>query len=70
MVSRWRGVALTLYEEGAIGRSWRIGVDSDERTELVTTGPFALARTRSVCRAMPMATTRFEQVVSSPALAL
>jgi protein-S-isoprenylcysteine O-methyltransferase Ste14 len=28
----------------AMGESWRIGVDESERTELVTDGPFALAR--------------------------
>ena len=27
-----------------MGTSWRIGVDASERTDLVTTGPFALAR--------------------------
>ena len=27
-----------------MGTSWRIGVDGSEKTELVTTGPFALAR--------------------------
>jgi protein-S-isoprenylcysteine O-methyltransferase Ste14 len=26
------------------GASWRIGVDPDERTTLVTSGPFAIAR--------------------------
>lgn len=38
------GIALTLYAQLAMGSSWRIGVDPDERTELVTTGPFALVR--------------------------
>lgn len=38
------GVALTLYAQVAMGESWRIGVDHDERTELVTDGPFALVR--------------------------
>ena len=27
-----------------MGTSWRIGVDHEERTDLVTTGPFALVR--------------------------
>jgi protein-S-isoprenylcysteine O-methyltransferase Ste14 len=27
-----------------MGTSWRIGVDLDERTRLVTSGPFALVR--------------------------
>jgi len=38
------GTALTLYAQLAMGTSWRIGVDSAERTELVTTGPFGLVR--------------------------
>lgn len=38
------GVALTLYAQVAMGESWRIGVDHDERTELVTDGPYALVR--------------------------
>ena len=27
-----------------MGRSWRVGVDKDERTDLVTEGPFAFVR--------------------------
>jgi protein-S-isoprenylcysteine O-methyltransferase Ste14 len=38
------GLALTLYAQVAMGTSWRIGVDADERTDLVTDGPFALVR--------------------------
>lgn len=38
------GLAATLVAQVAMGRSWRIGVDESERTELVTTGPFALVR--------------------------
>jgi len=38
------GIAGTLYAQMAMGASWRIGVDATERTELVTTGPFALVR--------------------------
>jgi protein-S-isoprenylcysteine O-methyltransferase Ste14 len=38
------GILLTFYAQVAMGRSWRIGVDPDERTELVTAGPFALVR--------------------------
>jgi protein-S-isoprenylcysteine O-methyltransferase Ste14 len=38
------GIGLTFYAQGAMGTSWRIGVDESERTELVTTGPFALVR--------------------------
>jgi protein-S-isoprenylcysteine O-methyltransferase Ste14 len=38
------GLALTLYAQGAMGESWRIGVSDDEQTTLVTTGPFASVR--------------------------
>lgn len=38
------GLVITLVAQAAMGRSWRIGVDESEKTELVTTGPFALVR--------------------------
>lgn len=38
------GLVGTLVAQGAMGRSWRIGVDESERTELVITGPFAIVR--------------------------
>jgi protein-S-isoprenylcysteine O-methyltransferase Ste14 len=38
------GIGLTFYAQVAMGTSWRIGVDPEERTQLVTTGPFALVR--------------------------
>lgn len=38
------GIAATLSAQVAMGNSWRIGVDPGERTELVTTGPFAVVR--------------------------
>jgi protein-S-isoprenylcysteine O-methyltransferase Ste14 len=38
------GLGGTLYAQVAMGSSWRIGVDETERTELVTTGPFAVVR--------------------------
>lgn len=38
------GIAATLAAQLAMGTSWRIGVDPTERTSLVTSGPFALAR--------------------------
>jgi len=38
------GIAATFYAQVAMGSSWRIGVDEAERTELVTSGPFALVR--------------------------
>lgn len=38
------GLAATLYAQLAMGASWRIGVDAEERTALVTGGPFAIVR--------------------------
>ncbi len=38
------GLAATLAAQFAMGSSWRIGVDHAERTELVTSGPFAYSR--------------------------
>lgn len=38
------GIAGTLYAQLAMGASWRIGVDPEERTALVAGGPFALVR--------------------------
>ncbi|MFF1291710.1 MULTISPECIES: methyltransferase family protein [unclassified Streptomyces] len=38
------GVVGTLAAQRAMGASWRVGVDQDERTALVRGGPFALVR--------------------------
>jgi protein-S-isoprenylcysteine O-methyltransferase Ste14 len=38
------GIAVTFWAQLAMGRSWRIGVDPGERTELVTSGIFAVVR--------------------------
>jgi protein-S-isoprenylcysteine O-methyltransferase Ste14 len=38
------GIAATVAAQRAMGRSWRAGVRSTEKTELVTTGPFRLVR--------------------------
>ncbi|MFC4049790.1 methyltransferase family protein [Actinomadura syzygii] len=38
------GVVGTLAAQTSMGASWRIGVDEDEPTALVTTGAFSLAR--------------------------
>lgn len=38
------GILLTFGAQVAMGDAWRIGVDPEERTELVTDGPFALVR--------------------------
>ena len=38
------GLLVTLAAQRAMGESWRIGVDPDERTELVTAGLFGRVR--------------------------
>ncbi|WP_437278429.1 isoprenylcysteine carboxylmethyltransferase family protein [Sorangium sp. So ce375] len=38
------GTLGTLWSQGAMGASWRIGVSEAERTGLVTGGPFAVVR--------------------------
>lgn len=38
------GVAATFVTQLEMGTNWRIGVDETERTELVTSGPFAVVR--------------------------
>lgn len=38
------GIALTFAAQLAMGDSWRVGVNPDERTALVTGGPFGLVR--------------------------
>jgi protein-S-isoprenylcysteine O-methyltransferase Ste14 len=38
------GVLLTFGAQLAMGDAWRVGVDPEERTELVTGGPFGLVR--------------------------
>lgn len=38
------GIGLTFGAQLAMGDAWRIGVDPEERTELVTDGPFAVVR--------------------------
>jgi protein-S-isoprenylcysteine O-methyltransferase Ste14 len=38
------GILLTFWAQLAMGASWRIGVDPEERTALVTSGPFAVVR--------------------------
>lgn len=40
----WGGLLSTLATQFAMGKSWRIGVDQGERTDLVTEGPFAAMR--------------------------
>jgi protein-S-isoprenylcysteine O-methyltransferase Ste14 len=38
------GLIATVASQQWMGRSWRVGVDEGERTELVTGGPFAFTR--------------------------
>lgn len=38
------GTGLTLFAQLSMGDEWRIGVDASERTDLVTTGVFAMVR--------------------------
>ena len=38
------GLLATLWAQGAMGSSWRIGVAEADRTALVTDGPFAVVR--------------------------
>jgi protein-S-isoprenylcysteine O-methyltransferase Ste14 len=38
------GLAAIFVAQVAMGKSWRIGVDEGERTDLVTSGPFAVVR--------------------------
>ena len=38
------GFGLTVWAQLAMGDAWRIGVEEGERTELRTTGPFAVSR--------------------------
>lgn len=49
------GVCLTLYAQIAMGASWRIGVNPDERTDLVTSGPFAVVRNPIFAAMIPTA---------------
>jgi protein-S-isoprenylcysteine O-methyltransferase Ste14 len=47
------GVILTFGAQLAMGDAWRIGVDPEERTELVTDGPFGLVRNPIYSAMMP-----------------
>jgi protein-S-isoprenylcysteine O-methyltransferase Ste14 len=50
------GVALTFASQLAMGKSWRIGVDATERTELVSHGLFGVVR-NPIYSAMILAVT-------------
>jgi protein-S-isoprenylcysteine O-methyltransferase Ste14 len=47
------GIVLAFAAQLAMGDAWRIGVDPDECTELVTGGPFALVRNPIYSAMMP-----------------
>ena len=49
------GIAATFYAQVAMGTSWRIGVDPAERTQLVTSGPFAIVRNPIFAAMLPTA---------------
>jgi protein-S-isoprenylcysteine O-methyltransferase Ste14 len=49
------GIVATLVAQVAMGTSWRIGVDPQERTALVTSGPFALVRNPIFAAMLPTA---------------
>ncbi|HLU46306.1 MAG TPA: isoprenylcysteine carboxylmethyltransferase family protein [Natronosporangium sp.] len=59
------GVAATLAAQLHMGTSWRVGVDHDERTPLVTTGAFALVR-NPVFTAMAATSTGLAAMVPNP----
>ena len=40
----WGGLFSTVAAQFAMGKSWRIGVDENDRTDLVTDGPFGVMR--------------------------
>lgn len=49
------GIGATFYAQVAMGESWRIGVDPGERTQLVTSGPFAMVRNPIFAAMLPTA---------------
>lgn len=59
------GIALTLVAQLSLGASWRIGVDREERTELVTTGVFAKVR-NPIFTAMVVAAAGLLLLVPNP----
>ncbi|MBU8822747.1 methyltransferase family protein [Mycolicibacterium goodii] len=60
------GITATLLAQLGLGASWRIGVDETERTELVTTGPFAIVR-NPIFTALMITLTGLALMVPNPA---
>ena len=63
------GIALTFSAQLAMGDSWRVGVDPEERTELVTGGPFRLVRNPIYSAMLPTVLGLVLMVPSALALA-
>jgi protein-S-isoprenylcysteine O-methyltransferase Ste14 len=63
------GTIATLLAQVAMGDSWRIGVDPAERTELVTSGAFALVRNPIFAAMLPTALGLALMVPSAIAIA-
>jgi protein-S-isoprenylcysteine O-methyltransferase Ste14 len=63
------GLAGTLAAQVAMGDSWRIGVDAESTTELVTGGPFALVRNPIFAAMLPTSAGLALMVPSVVALA-
>lgn len=58
------GIATTAFAQWQMGASWRIGVDTDERTQLVTRGVFGYAR-NPIFTAMLLAAIGFAFLVAN-----
>ena len=63
------GIAATLVAQLAMGTSWRIGVDAEERTELVRHGPFGVVRNPIFAAMLPTGLGLVALVPSWPAIA-
>jgi protein-S-isoprenylcysteine O-methyltransferase Ste14 len=65
LASAAAGVIATFIAQGAMGKSWRIGVDKNERTQLATEGLFSVVR-NPIFTAMML--TSFGLTLLEPAL--